>query len=98
MAILDDVKASLRIDGTADDALLTRLIVSASNECAEYVYGEVPDYLAADAVDDPQTVPVLKQGIILIVQSDYEGDPTRRNEYLAVAKTLWNPYRSVWGL
>lgn len=98
MAILDDVKASLRIDGTADDALLARLIVSASNECAEYVYGEVPDYLAADAVDDPQTVPVLKQGIILMVQSDYEGDPTKRNEYLTVAKALWNPYRTIWGL
>jgi uncharacterized phage protein (predicted DNA packaging) len=98
VAILDDVKASLRIDGTADDDLLTRLIASASQECAQYVYGELPDYLAIDAVDDPQTVPLLKQGIILMVQSDYEGDPTKRNDYLAAAKSIWNTHRTAWGV
>jgi hypothetical protein len=98
VAILDDVKATLRVTHTDDDVMLARLITAASKECAQYIYGTVPDYEAVDAVDDPQTVEMLKQGIILIVQSDYEGDPVKRDEYLAVAKTLWNPYRTVWGL
>lgn len=98
MAILDDVKATLRVTHADDNALLTRLITAASEECAQYIYGTVPDYEAVDAVDDPQTVEMLKQGIILMVQSDYEGDPAKRDEYLSVAKTLWNPYRTVWGL
>lgn len=98
MAIIDEVKATLRISHTDDDVLLTRLITSASQECAQYVYGTVPDYTAIGAVADPQTVQMLKQGIILMVQSDYEGDPTKRDEYLGVAKRLWNPYRSIWGM
>ncbi len=98
MALIDEVKASLRVTHTDDDAMLTRLITAASQECAQYVYGSVPDYSASGAVANPQTVEMLKQGIILMVQSDYEGDPTKRDEYLAVAKTLWNPYRTVWGL
>lgn len=98
MTTLADVKASLRIGHNDDDTLLTTLIASASQECAQYVYGQIPDYTAAGAVADPQTVPMLKQGIILMVQADYEGDPAKRNEYLATAKSLWNPYRTNWGL
>ena len=98
MAIIDEVKATLRISHTDDDALLARLITAASHECAQYVYGTVPDYTATGAVANPQTVEMLKQGIILMVQNDYEGDPAKRDEYLAVAKSLWNPYRVVWGL
>ena len=98
MTILADVKASLRIGHSDDDTLLNTLILSASQECAQYVYGQVPDYTAQGAVPDPQTRPMMKQGIILMVQADYEGDPTKRDEYLATAKSLWNPYRTNWGL
>lgn len=98
MTILSDVKASLRVGHTDDDALLTALITSASQECAQYIYGQIPDYTAQGAVADPQTVPMLKQGIILMVQAYYEGDPAKRGEYLATAKSLWNPYRTSWGL
>ena len=98
MAILDDVKKSLRVTHTEDDALITRLINSASNECAQYVYGKIPSYSGSGAVADPKEVPELLQGIILMVQADYDGDPLQRSEYLRQAKTLWDTARSNWGV
>ena len=37
MALLDDVKASLRVTHDEDDALLTRLIGSAVRECLAFL-------------------------------------------------------------
>ena len=98
MLTLEDVKAAISVTHDDDNMLILRLMDSAARECALTIYGTVPDYTAIGAVADPQTVQMLKQGIILMVQSDYEGDPTKRNEYLTVAKALWNPYRTIWGL
>lgn len=98
MTVLADVKAALRITDTDSDLLLTRLIDSAARECAQYIYGGVPDYLDVDAPDDPLTVPDLLQGIILIVQADYDGDPLKRNDYRHAAINIWQPYRVDMGL
>lgn len=86
---LAEVKAAISVTHGDDDALIQRLMNSAARECALVKYGEVPDYSAVDAVDDPLTVPELAQGIILMVRADYEADPAEREKYLASAKSLW---------
>lgn len=86
---LSDVKAAISVTHNDDDALILRLMESASRECALNVYGSVPDYTAVDAVADPLTVPELANGIILMVRADYESDPAERDKYLASAKSVW---------
>ena len=96
MTVLADVKAALRVTHTDDDALITRLIDSASQECALYLYGAVPDYTATGAPADPQTVPALLNGIIVMVQGDYDGDPAKRGDYVAAARGAWVSLRTDW--
>jgi len=98
LTVLAEVKAALRITDTDSDVLLTRLINSAARECAQFIYDSVPDYLDVDAPADPLTVPDLFQGIVLIVQADYDGDPVKRNDYRAAALNLWWPYRDDIGV
>jgi hypothetical protein len=98
MTVLADVKAALRITNADSDVLLTRLIDSAARECAQFIYGSVPNYLDVDAQDDPLTVPDLLQGIALMVQADYDGDPVKRNAYRDAALNLWWPYRIDVGI
>jgi hypothetical protein len=98
MTVLADVKAALRITNADSDVLLTRLIDSAARECAQFIYGSVPNYLDVDAQDDPLTVPDLLQGIVLMVQADYDGDPVKRNAYRDAALSLWWPYRIDVGI
>ena len=47
---------------------------------------------------DPFEIPELVNGIVILVQADYEGDPARRGDYVAVARQLWAPYRSDVGI
>ncbi len=98
MSILDDVKASLRGVEDEDDALLKRLIESATRECAQYVYGEIPDYEVVGAAKSPVNIPELVNGIVILVQADYEADPAKRSEYVKVARQLWSPYCSDLGI
>ena len=98
MSILDLVKASLRGVDEEDEALLIRLIESASRECAQYIYGDIPNYGAQGEAMDPFEIPELVNGIVILVQADYEGDPARRGDYVAVARQLWAPYRSDVGI
>jgi hypothetical protein len=37
------------------------------------------------------------QGVVLMVQADYEGDPEKREKYLRAAQSLWQPYRNNIG-
>lgn len=86
---LADVKAALRVTHDNDDAQLTRLLASATREYVQFV-GADPDALEV-AVD-------AAQGIVLMVQADYEGDPTTRGESRRAAEALWMPYRDGMGL
>lgn len=90
MALLDDVKAHLRITDNASDALLNRLIASATKEYLNFT-GR-----AATATVDVEEDAIT--GLILAVQADYDGDPVQRRAYLAAAHALWQPYRIDMGV
>lgn len=47
--------------------------------------------------EDP-VAPDVANGIILLVQADYEGDVTKRNAMREAATTLWAPYRIGMGI
>lgn len=91
MALLDDVKAHLRITDNDSDVLLNRLIASATRE-----------YISFTGVDATEsTVPAEEDavtGIILMVQAGYEGQPQDRNAYRDAAIRLWTPYRVNMGV
>lgn len=88
MANLGDIKTALRVTHDDDDGLLQRLFDSAVREAVHYIYGEIDaNVLAQPLVDD------VFNGIVLLVQQDYEGEPAQREQIRRVAQTLWNPYR-----
>lgn len=84
MALLDDVKAHLRILDGDSDVLLQRLVSSAEAECLRYT--------GLTAGDPALTLPDVVTGIVLAVQADYDGDPQIRSRYMAAAHALWNPH------
>lgn len=93
MAMIDDVKAALKIDGTDSDNELNRLIASATREYLAFVLGTVPS--DASSVDIPEDA---INGIILMVKADYDADATERKKYRDAAETLWMPYRENLGV
>lgn len=42
-------------------------------------------------------MPDVENAIILLVQADYDGDPTKRAEYQRGAEALLRPYRERLG-
>ena len=93
MALLDDVKASLRVTHAADDAEITRLIGSAVRECLTFLdNGSLPAVPGAAAdVDIPEDV---FQAVVLMVSADYDASPEKRTAYRAAAEQLLWPYKS----
>ncbi len=47
--------------------------------------------------EDP-VAPDIVEGVILMVQAGYEGDPTTRGDYRKGAESLWWPYRTALGV
>jgi len=93
MALLDDVKEAMRVIHSADDALLQRLINSASFEYIQFCNIEVDsDDVIAPIAED------AFQGLVLMVQADYSADPEKRDAYRKAAETLWMPYRVSMGV
>ena len=94
MSFLTDVKDALRITHDDDDKLLKRLIDSACYECVKF--------LNLDDDGDAQSV-VLElpanvfNGVVLMVQADYDGDPEKRETYRNAALNLWQPFRENIG-
>ena len=81
---LEQVKQSLRQTHDSDDDLLTRLIESAERECLNYMALEsIPEVNGAPSPD-------VINGIILIVQADYDGDPLNREKLKIAAHALWD--------
>jgi hypothetical protein len=104
MAALDDVKSALRVTHSDDDALLTRLISSATRE---YFAFADPAQLpvdpnvesSSDSPDGDGFVPEdAFNGIVLMVQADYDGAPEDRMKARAAAEALWMPYRRCMGV
>lgn len=103
MTALTDVKESLRITHDADDKLLLRLISSATREYFAFVNpAELPGDPAVVVPNPPDGTAFVPEdafnGIVLIVQADYDGDPEKRATYRKAAESLWMPYRLGMGL
>ena len=104
---LEQVKNTLRQTHDDDDDLLTRLIASAEQECLRFLgrtelptlpveYPEISSdgSLIDEEVPssgDPVAADVVN-GIILMVQADYDGDPLLRDKLRSAAEALWMPY------
>lgn len=83
---LQEVKDALRQTHDEDDDLLERLIASAESECLRYLATEeLP-------LEGSNPAPDVANGIILMVQADYDGDPLNREKLREAAQALWNPY------
>lgn len=94
MTTLSDCKAFLRVTHDDDDALLTRLLGSATREALAWMDDDrLPDVPGpAVEMDIPEDV---LQGIFLLVQADYDGDPVKRESYRKAATALLRPYSKV---
>lgn len=104
---LTQVKQSLRQTHNDDDDLLTRLIASAESECLRFLGRtelptlpvEYPEVSSDGSLIDEEiassgdpVAPDVVNGIILMVQSDYDGDPLMRDKLRSAAEALWMPY------
>jgi hypothetical protein len=104
---LTQVKQALRQTHNDDDDLLERLIASAESECLRYLGRtelptlpvEYPEQSSDGSLIDEEVpssgdpvAPDVVNGIILMVQADYDGDPLNRDKLREAAQNLWNPY------
>ena len=94
MTTRSDCKAFLRVTHDDDDALLTRLLGSATREALAWMDDDrLPDVPGPEAeVSIPEDA---LQGIFLLVQADYDGDPAKRESYRKAATALLRPYSKV---
>ena len=94
MTTLSDCKAFLRVTHDEDDALLTRLLGSATREALAWMDDDrLPDVPGPSVeMDIPEDV---LQAIFLLAQSDYDGDPAKRESYRKAATALLRPYSKV---
>jgi len=93
LTILADVKAALRITHDSDDLLLERLILSATQEYVNFAGVET------DSDDTEIEVPEdVINGVVLMVQADYDADPLDREKYRDAAKHLWGTHRLDFGI
>ena len=104
---LTQVKEALRQTHSDDDNLLTRLIESAEQECLRFLGRtelptlpvEYPEMSSDGSLIDEEIAssgdPVaadVVNGIVLMVQADYDGDPLQRDKLRQAAEALWMPY------
>ena len=94
MTTLADLKAFLRLTHDEDDALLTRLLGSATREALAWMDDDrLPDVPGPSVeMDIPEDA---LQGIFLLVQADFDGDPAKRDAYRKAATSLLRPYSKV---
>jgi hypothetical protein len=99
---LADVKKSLRVFHSADDDLLARLIKSATRECLAFLDRDdlpVMDIGTEESSDEVVLITEdIFQGIVHLVQADYEGKIDDRPKFRAAAETVWTPYRRNLGI
>lgn len=99
---LADVKKALRVIHNADDDELSRLIESATRECLAFL--DRDDLPVMDLTLEESSEPSvcitqdIFQGIVRIVQAEYEGKIEDRPKYRAAAEAMWYPYRRNLGV
>ena len=94
MTTLADLKSFLRLTHDEDDALLTRLLGSATREALAWMDDDrLPD-VPGPAVEADIPEDVL-QAIFLLVQADFDGDPVKRDAFRKAATSLLRPYSKV---
>jgi hypothetical protein len=98
------VKDALRQTQADDDALLQRLLDSAEDECRRFLGVDdlaplvQPTVLSSSSSSSSSSedvvayAPAVVNGIILMVQADYDGDIREREQYRTAAESLWMPY------
>ena len=102
------VKAWLRVIGSADDGLLQDLIDGAEDEACRYLNRselptlplEYPSESSSEEIpssEDP-VAPSVRQAIFYLVQSKYEGKVDDTAKIRSIAETLLQPYRNELGV
>jgi len=94
MTVLDECKAFLRVSHDDDDALLTRLIGSATREVLAYMDDARLPVVPGPTVEVDLPADAV-QAVYLMVQADYDGDPAKRDIYRKAAASLLRPYSKV---
>lgn len=96
MALLDDVKASLRVTHDDDDAEITRLIGSATREVLRVLdSADYPVPAPADPSADVIVPEEVVQAVVILVKADYDADPKDRDAYRKAAIDMVTTYRSL---
>ena len=85
---LAELKLALRVTNYDEDAEISRKLSSATAECRNFLNVEIPSPAPSDLVN----------GIVLLVQADYELDPMKRDVMRKTAERLWYPYRDKVGI
>jgi two-component SAPR family response regulator len=97
MSLLNDVKNALRQTHNDDDDLLFRQIQSACYECVSFLNVNVES--DQDVTNIVLSLPPsVANGVILMVQADYEGNPIDRDKLRRAAEGLWQPHRALLGV
>lgn len=109
---IEQAKAWLRVTHASDDVLIQDLIDGAEDEALQYLdrpslpkRGDtaVDECASTDSNTDPASdsddlAPVVRTGILLIVQGNYEGaTPADMERLRAAAEVKWHPYRNNLG-
>lgn len=96
MALLDDVKASLRVMHAEDDAEITRLIGSAVREVLRVLdSADYPVPAPGGAAADVTVPEEVVQAVVILVKADYDADPKDRAAYRKAAIDMVTTYRTL---
>ena len=98
MTKLAEVKAALRVIHDQDDALLSRLIESASREALAFLdSGEwpLPETVSSYTAQEITIPEDAFQAVVLLVSADYDAQPDKRDVYRKAAEGLLMPYRAL---
>ncbi|MGJ7497465.1 head-tail connector protein [Variovorax sp. RT4R15] len=105
---LAQVKEALRVTDTNSDALLTRLLASAIQECLRFTNRtelptlplDYPDESSSEDIEsseDPVAADAC-QGVMVMIHADFDASPADRPRFRAAAEDLWQPYRRLMGV
>lgn len=96
MISLEQLKLALKLDDDSDDEELQRKLISAIYECSAYINTPYLDnqVVLNSVFDRPDVI----QGIVLMVQADFDIDPTKRDIIRMAAERLWAPHRQNIGI